>query len=349
MASKKLIHYINQFYGGIGGEDKANHPPEYRVGAVGPGVQLQGELGDGVEIVGTIICGDNYFAENTDEVLARVLDWAKEYKIDGLVAGPAFNAGRYGMACGAVSEYVKLELDIPVVTGMYHENPGAEIYNKYIHIMKTGDSAASMRQELAVIAAAMKKLLAGEDLGWPEEAGYIPMGFRVNLFVEKTGAERAVDMMLQKLRSEPFTTELPMPDFNRVDPAPAVHDMKNAKVALVTSGGIVPAGNPDRIESANATKWGKYNIANLDDFKEGEYITVHGGYDPVYALADADRVLPLDALRELEKEGEIGRIHDFYYSTVGNTTAVSSAERFGEEMAQDMLSQEVQAAILTST
>mgnify|MGYP002508256639 CR=1 FL=1 len=31
----------------------------------------------------------------------------------------------------------------------------------------------------------------------------------------------------------------------------------------------------------------------------------HGGYDPVYANEDSDRVLPVDVLREMEKEGKL--------------------------------------------
>ncbi|MFR3413240.1 MAG: glycine/betaine/sarcosine/D-proline family reductase selenoprotein B [Coprococcus sp.] len=43
------------------------------------------------------------------------------------------------------------------------------------------------------------------------------------------------------------------------------------------------------------------------DLTEETYETAHGGYDPVYANEDADSVLPVDVLRELEKEGIIGR------------------------------------------
>lgn len=349
MATKKVIHYLNQFYGGIGGEAHADYPPEIRPGVVGPGMQLAKELGGGIEIAATIICGDSYFAEHTDDALETILGWVKQHSPDGFLAGPAFNAGRYGLACGAVCEQVALQLDIPAVTGMYAENPGAELYNKHIYIMATGNTAGAMRQALPAMAGAMKKRLNGEELGWPEEAGYLPMGYRVNVFVEKNGAERAVDMLMAKIKNEPFTTELPMPQFGRVAPAPAIADMKSARIALVTSGGIVPAGNPDRIESANATKWGKYDITGVADLLEGEYITVHGGFDPVYALADPDRVLPLDAMRALEVEEVIGALHNSYYATVGNATAVSSAERFGEEIAADMLAHGVQGAILTST
>ena len=34
----RVVHYINQFFGGIGGEEKADHKPEVREGVVGPGM-----------------------------------------------------------------------------------------------------------------------------------------------------------------------------------------------------------------------------------------------------------------------------------------------------------------------
>lgn len=120
------------------------------------------------------------------------------------------------------------------------------------------------------------------------------------------------------------------------------------RIALVTSGGIVPKGNPDHIASANPDKFGIYDIAELTDLTGDKFMTVHGGYDPVYATEDPDRVVPLDALRAIEKEGGIGEVFGKLYSTVGNTTAVSSAKKFAEEIAADMKKNEVSAAILTS-
>ncbi len=55
----RAVHYLNQFYGGIGGEDKANVPVEVQEGPVGPGRPLE-QLFDGQgTVVATIICGDN--------------------------------------------------------------------------------------------------------------------------------------------------------------------------------------------------------------------------------------------------------------------------------------------------
>ncbi len=62
------------------------------------------------------------------------------------------------------------------------------------------------------------------------------------------------------------------------------------------------------------------------DLTEETYETAHGGYDPVYANLDADRVLPVDVLRDLEKEGVIGKLHETFYTTVGNGTSVANSK-----------------------
>ena len=77
--------------------------------------------------------------------------------------------------------------------------------------------------------------------------------------------------------------------------------------------------------------------------------TAHGGYDPTFANRDPNRVLPLDAVRELGAEGEIGSLHGYYYATVGNATSVESARKFGREITQKLVADGVQAVILTST
>ena len=140
-----------------------------------------------------------------------------------------------------------------------------------------------------------------------------------------------------------------MPNFDRVEPNPAVKDLSKVKIALVTSGGIVPKGNPDHIESSSASKYGEYSLAGVTDLTAETFETAHGGYDPVYANEDADRVLPVDVLRDLEKEGKIGKLHEKYYATVGNGTAVASAKAFASEIGKKLVADGVDAVILTST
>jgi len=345
MGEFRIVHYINQFYAGIGGEDKAGTPPEKRDGFAGPGTALSAALAGSAAIVGTVVCGDSYFNENLESASAAVLDMIKSYGPDMVVVGPGFNAGRYGMACGAVAKMVDEDLKIPVVGGLYIENPGTEIYKRYAYFVPTGKSAVSMRQTIPAMAALIKKLIAGETV----EGGYIPKGLRRNYFAEERGSKRAVDMLLKKIHNEAFTTEYPMPVFDRVEPRPAIQDITKARIALVSSGGPVPKGNPDHIESSSASKYGKYSLKDIDRFTPENGETAHGGYDPVYANQDLDRVLPVDAVKELLRNGEIGSLHDYWYATVGNGTSVANAKKYASEIAKQLLDDHVDGVILTST
>ena len=349
MSKLKVVHYINQFFANIGGEEKADYKPELRNEIVGPGLAFSQAFGDEAEIVATVICGDSYFNENVEEAKATVLDMIKSQNPDLVICGPAFNAGRYGVACGTVAAAVKKELGLPVVTGMYKENPGADMFKKDVYIVSTKNSAAGMRDAVSKMAPLALKLAKGEAIGASAEEGYLPNGLRKNFFEKKVGAERAVDMLVAKLNGKPFTTEYPMPSFDRVAPNPAVKDLSHATIALCTSGGIVPKGNPDHIESSSASHYGEYCIAGVDDLTSDKYETAHGGYDPVYANEDPDRVLPVDVMREFEREGKIGKLHDYFYTTVGNGTSVANAKSFAAEYAQKLLQAGVHAVIMTST
>lgn len=345
--SFKVVHYINQFFANIGGEEMAHVAPELRDGLVGPGLALNNAWKGEAEIVKTIVCGDSYFAEHEKEAKEQILAWVKEINPDFFIAGPAFNAGRYGYACANVAIAVQ-EMGIPVLTGMYQENPGVD-YKNQVLIVATKDSAAGMRQAAPTKAKLALKIMKGEKLGASCEDGYMPNGIRVNFFEKERGAKRAVDMLIKKLAGKPFVTEYPMPSFDRVEPGKAIKDMSKATIALCTSGGIVPKGNPDHIESSSASHYGEYSIEGVMDLTEEGWETAHGGYDPIYANQDADRVLPVDVMRDLEKEGVIGKLHNLFYTTVGNGTAVASAKAFAAEYAQKLVAAGVDGVIMTST
>jgi glycine reductase complex component B subunit gamma len=349
LAKKKIVHYLNQFFAGIGGEEKANIEPEIREGVIGPGMALNAALGDEAEIVATVICGDSFFNENPETSKQRILEMIKPYEPDLFLAGPAFNAGRYGVACATVAWLVQEELKIPVLTGMYIENPGADLFRKGIYIVETGNSAASMKAAVPHMVSMAKKLLHGETIGLPADENYIPRGIRKNVFREERGSRRAVNMLISKLKEEPYETEYAMPSFDRVPPAAAVKELSHSVIALVSSGGIVPTGNPDRIESSSASKYGRYSIEGIEDMTAEDYVTAHGGYDPSYANEDPDRVIPLDVMRDMEREGIIGSIYEYLYTTVGNGTSVGNSRVFGMKIGRELKEAGVDAVMLTST
>ena len=345
----KVVYYLNQFFGQIGGEDKASIEPMLADKLVGPTIKFNDLLGDNADVVGTIICGDNYFNEHKEEALKSILKMIEDLDPDMVVAGPAFNAGRYGVACAEICKAVFEKFNIPTVSGMYNENPGIDTCKGNTIIAQTGNSAATMKDALPVMANLASKLLLGTPLELPEIDKYIPQGRRKTIIVEKRGSERAVDMLMARLNNQEFKTELPMPTFDKVDIAHPIMNMKEAVIAIVTTGGIVPEGNPDRIQSASAQKWGKYNIKGLKSLKDGKFYTIHGGYDPIYANELPDRIVPLDLLRDLQSEGVIKDVYEEFYTTTGTGTAVGNSIKFGKEIGQELSDAHVDGVILTST
>lgn len=346
---KKAIHYINQFFAGIGGEDTADFKPEIREGLIGPALALNSMLE--AEVTHTVICGDNFMGSNTDEAVEIILAFLEDKEFDIFVAGPAFQAGRYGVACGTICKAVKERFNVPVITSMNVENPGVEMFKKDMYIFEGGKSAAKLREDVKVIADFSNKILKGEKTGSADEEGFFPRGIRAQVWLEskKTGAERGVEMLIKKLNNQPFETELPIPKQDRVPIAVPIKDLSKANIAMVTSGGIVPVDNPDRIQSASATRWGRYNISNDDRLESGVYKTIHAGFDPAAADADPNVIMPIDAMKVYLKEGKIGKLHDYFYSTVGTGTTQAEAARMGKEIVEKLLEDKVDGVILTST
>ena len=151
------------------------------------------------------------------------------------------------------------------------------------------------------------------------------------------------------MTGQPYQTELVIPKKELVPIAPPVEDLSKATIALVTTGGIVPVDNPDRIQSASATRWGRYDITGMDRLEAGVFKTIHAGFDPAAANDDPNVIVPLDAMRAYEKEGVIGRLHNFFYSTVGTGTTEAEARRMAREMIPFFKEDHVDAIIMGST
>ena len=345
----RVVHYVNQFFGGIGGEDKAYVGPFSKSGPTGPGKLIQAALGKEADLVGTVGCGDNYFAENLEDAANQVVALIRDYQPDIVLAGPAFNAGRYGVACAAAAKAVQQQLGIPVVTGMHGENPGLEMCRQEVYVVPTADSVRGMAEAVPRMVKLALRLAKREKLGPPSTDGYFPRGVLVNELVPETGAVRAIEMLVRKLKGESVESEVRNPAYDRVPPAAAIQDLRSATIALVTDGGLVPKGNPDRIQIKAATRFGSYDITGVASLRAEDYEVSHEGYDSVYVRQDPNRLVPVDVLRQMEGEKRIGKLHDRFYSTTGVACSVAVVKKMGEQMAWQLKSSGVSGVVLTST
>lgn len=355
MTKKKVVHYLNQFFGQIGGEEQAGVGFSVKEGPVGPGMALQKALGDDAEIVATIICGDDYFSASPEENAAAGLELVKQYQPDLFFAGPAFAAGRYSVACGAMCKAVNDELGIPVISGMDESAPGMDMYRKSVYIVKTANQSRDMvkvLQKMARLAAALTdqesgtKLIALENMPDPKEYDYFTREQLRNEFCDKTIAQRSVDALLKKIKGEPFESEVTPDRFEKFEIPAAVKDLSKAEIAFVSDGGLVPKGNPDRMTTRSNLRWGAYNLDEIF----ANYEVVHAGYFNDYVVDSPDRLVPYDVLRDLVNEGVVGKIHDTFYSMPACTTVAKKCAENGAAIAAQLKARgTVDGVILTST
>jgi len=345
----RAVHYLNQFFAQIGGEDKGGVAPGVKEGPVGPGRALQQAFGGDGEVVATVFCGDNYFAEHQEKAVEELLEHMARFKPHLLIAGPAFESGRYGVACGAISRAAQERLRIHAVAGMDKDNAGSALYRKSVYIMDSSKSVLHMLPILSRMAALGLKLVRGAPVGKPEAEGYIPRGIKRNEFAAKPPAERAVDMLLAKIQGAPFKSEIPAPQFQHIKPAGAIRALSSAVIALVTDGGLVPEGNPERMEPGRPTRFAVIPIEGVDRLDAKEFDVVHSGYDTALANQDPHRLVPLDVMRQLERDGVIGKVHEFIHTTGGAHAAVENATHIGAGIAGRLKSAGVDGVILTST
>ncbi len=350
MAEKlRVVHYLNQFFGGVGGEEHANTPLQILEGKVGPGNVLEQALGDRGTVVATFICGDNYFVEETETVSPQVREGLAKFKPDVVVAGPAFDSGRYGMAAAQMCVMAR-EAGIPAVTAMHPDNVGYTTFRHDLVCLPTGTQVSEMAAAVGRLAEFAVRLGSGETLGPVADEGYLPTGVRRHIVREKPAWLRAVDMVESRMTGEPFKSEVLIQQYETVPPPAPLKDLSTAKFGLVTSGGLVPRGNPDHQVSGNAQSKFRYSIEDIDELTVDGWESVHGGFNTKYLnTKNPNYVLPLPALRKLEASGEIGPIYPFVFSTVGNGTAVTNAKRFGGEIAAEFKEAGVTAALLVAT
>jgi glycine reductase len=299
-------------------------------------------------VLATLICGDDYVAEREETAGASIRAALQRCQPDLVLAGPAFDSGRYGLGC-ALTCRVARSLGIPAVTGLYPENAAIITHRRELLAVPTGLSSTEMRDVIVRMVALGLKVVRGEALGPALEEGYIPHGIRTLVTKDRVGYERAVDMLLARVAGRPFVSEILVQHYERVTPAPPVPDLSRTTLGIVVSTGIVPRGNPDRLPGARALGAGRYSIDGLARLDVGDWESAHGGFNTkVLNTEGPDYALPLTALRALEAEGAIGGIYPWIFSTVGNQTAVGPAREIGQLAAAEFRDAGVAVALQVS-
>ena len=347
----KVLHYLNQFFAGIGGEEKAGQEVLFLSQPVGIGSVLENAFkAHGVEYA-TIACGDNYFHEAEENALRAIGAAIDQFRPDIFLAGPAFNAGRYGIACAKVCSWVRDNWRIPAITAMHEDNPGTREIGRHVFVLQTGASAASMQETLKRYSLLVERLIAQDQKAIEDfRAEYclaIPRRFTIR--TDKPDYVRAADLLLARLSGQSYESEIPRIETQAHTVPNLTVSLADATVALVTEGGLVPKGNPDRLESSRGSRYFKYSVQGRSDLKQGEFEAMHTGYDTSTVDRDPDRLVPLDAMRVLESGQRIKKVHDQYFVTTGTGAMPSKMAELGAGIAAEIAGAGIDAVILTAT
>lgn len=116
-----------------------------------------------------------------------------------------------------------------------------------------------------------------------------------------------------------------------IDPVPRAtlkRPLREARVALVTTGGLVPEGQPDFDESVKGGDFsyrvipGDVDVRTLGESHRSESFD-HRGVEQ-----DRNLAFPIDRLRELVREGEVGEVAPRHLSYMGSITAPGRLTKF---------------------
>jgi D-proline reductase (dithiol) PrdB len=137
---------------------------------------------------------------------------------------------------------------------------------------------------------------------------------------------KAYDSFLARLDQLPLSTRLFLHAYpwRRIDPvpfAPMRRPLAEAKIAIVSSAGLVP---PDQEPFDNDVKGGDWSSREIEDTLDPQtLVDAHrsASYDHSGVNADPNLAFPLDRLHELASAKRIGSASHRHFSFMGSITA----------------------------
>jgi glycine reductase len=118
---------------------------------------------------------------------------------------------------------------------------------------------------------------------------------------------------------------------------------------MVTTGGLIRKGNPDKQVAANATRFHRHSVKDLEALTPEGWEAYHSGYFNHLVNRNPNYILPLSFLRDLESKGQLGGVHEWIYALPGVSTPVAMARQLGRAIAEDLRGARVDGVLLVAT
>ncbi|MGI6075834.1 MAG: glycine/betaine/sarcosine/D-proline family reductase selenoprotein B [Pyramidobacter sp.] len=182
-----------------------------------------------------------------------------------------------------------------------------------------------------------------------DEAGETQSNVIPFIAYNRPAPKRCLDMLLSKYYGKKFCSEVTMP-VPEEHATPVLHmPLSAACLMMITDGGLVPRGNPDGLPPSNAREFHAYSFGGAERLEADKYEVSHQGYSHADVAKDPNRLLPLDVLRELTREGVIGGVYPLFLSTTGVMMPAQRARRLSEAIADRVAACPVDAVLVVST
>jgi D-proline reductase (dithiol) PrdB len=136
--------------------------------------------------------------------------------------------------------------------------------------------------------------------------------------------------------------EAAFPDLGETPWTPFEKPLSQARVALMTSGGLYRRGQEAFVLTNDPT----YRTIPRTT-QQDEILVAHRGYDVAGPLQDMNCLLPLRRMEELEAETFIGSLAPTNYSFNGSVPDTSALQEWPHEVAQQLRAEQVDAVMLT--
>ena len=119
----RVILFLNQIQAGYGGKERADTPLGLEKGGIGSYLMYKDYfLKENLQVLATVYCGPDYFAEHKEEVLHKIHNLILKTKAEVLFAGPCFNDESYTEMAANVASFIEHQTDCKTYVACSKEN-----------------------------------------------------------------------------------------------------------------------------------------------------------------------------------------------------------------------------------
>lgn len=119
----RALLFFDQTQAGAGGKERPNVKLAVEKGGIGSYHMFEKNLKDAnVSVLATTYCGNQYFFDNQEEVVRKIIGLVNKLKVEMVICGPCFNYEEYAHMSAILSEAIENQTDAKSIVMCSQEN-----------------------------------------------------------------------------------------------------------------------------------------------------------------------------------------------------------------------------------